>query len=58
MENLQIMDKTLDKKLDAVMTELADIRHKLDALIYALTEDEDGPAGDEFGLERDSTQTL
>lgn len=44
--------------MDEILKRLEAIEMKLDALIYALTEDEDGPAGDEFGLERDSTQTL
>ena len=44
--------------MEEVLKRLESIEMKLNALIYALTEDEDGPAGDEYGMERDSTQTL
>ena len=57
MENLQIMDETLDQKLDAVMIELGALNHKLDALINALME-EDEIGGDEYGIERSKDAML
>ena len=42
---------------DEILKRLEAIELKLDALLYALSEEE-LPSGDEHGLERDSNQTL
>ena len=44
--------------MEEILKRLDDIEMKLDALLYALMESEEAPAGDEHGLERDSNQTL
>lgn len=44
--------------MEEIMKRLNDIEMKLDALLYALMEEEDGPSGDAYGIERDSNQTL
>ena len=44
--------------MEEILKRLELIETKLDALLYALMEDEEGPSGDEHGFERDSNQTL
>lgn len=44
--------------MEEILKRLEGIEMKLDALLYALMEEEGGPSGDEHGLERDSNQTL
>ena len=45
--------------MDEIIKRLDEVETKLDAILYLLTaEEEEMPSGDEFGLERDSTQTL
>jgi len=50
--------ETLDQKIDAVLIELGTLHHKLDALISCLVEEGEEQDGDEYGAERDGTQTL
>lgn len=52
------MNETLDQKIDAVLIELGTLHHKLDALLSCLVEEGEEQDGDEYGAERDGTQTL
>lgn len=45
--------------MEEILKRLETLEVKLDALLYLLTaEEEEMPSGDEFGLDRDSNQTL
>ena len=46
--------------MDEILKRLDAIEIKLDALLYYLGEEDtdDSPGGDEYGIERDASQTL
>ena len=48
----------LFERLDEIELKLTNIEIKLDALLYALEGEEDGPGGDQYGAERNSFNTL
>lgn len=44
--------------MEEIIERLTAIEIKLDALLYALMDEEDGPSGDEHGNERDTDAVL
>jgi len=50
--------KTVEQKIEVVLFELSVLHQKLDALLECLVEEGEEQDGDEYGAERDGTQTL